>query len=46
MTAADPDSHGSMAIKPVLTVPVGQIANVKLVDMVALRNVEIEHENY
>ena len=45
MTAADPDSHGSMAIKPVLTVPVGQIANVKLVDMVALRNVEIEHSN-
>lgn len=45
MTATDPDPHGSMIIKPVLTVPVGQVANAKFVDMIAMRNVEIEQSN-
>ena len=34
-----------MIIKPVLTVPVGQVANAKFVDMIAMRNVEIEQSN-
>ena len=29
----------------VVAIPVGQVANVKLVDMVAMRNVEIEQSN-
>jgi hypothetical protein len=46
MATTDPDPHGSMIIKPALTVPVGQVANTKFVDMIAMRNVEIEQSNF